>query len=89
MVIDLTLICCMAVLLGAVLGNALQLIIVPMINVDIDGTPILPPVLATIDWLRSVYVCLGVLVLIVPLMAISQIWLTIFQKAQTLRLEEL
>lgn len=89
MVIDLTLICCMAVLLGAVLGNALQLIIVPMINVDIDGTQILPPVLATIDWLRSVYVCLGVLGLIVPLMAISQIWLTVFQKAQTLRLEEL
>ena len=89
MVLDVTLICCMSVVIGVLLGNLLQLIMVPMINVDVDGSRILPPVVATMDWGRSGYVCLGVVGALVPLMICSQMWLAFFQKAQTLRLEEL
>jgi hypothetical protein len=62
---------------------------VPMINVDVDGSRILPPVVATIDWVRSGYVCVGVMGALIPFMIFSQMWLAFFQKAQTLRLEEL
>jgi len=89
MVVDITLICCMSVVIGVLLGNLLQLIIVPMINVDVDGARILPPVVTTVDWIRSGYVCLGVVGVLAPLMIVSQMWLAMFQKAQTLRLEEL